>query len=309
MTADGEVDWPGVEKHIDDVISAGADGIVVTGTTGETSTLTDPEKIRLVEVGKDVAAGPREDHHGRRLERDRARDRALQALRAGRRRRHHDRHAVLQQADAGRHPHALPARGRRHRPAGHPLRHPGPHRRADQVRDDPRASRSTRTSSRSRTPRATSPRSAACSTRPTCCTSPATTPTCCRTSSIGAIGPHRRHREHRPGALPHDRRCREPRRPRRGHRRAPAARTARARRHDPRARHRRGEVHPARPRPHLAARACGCPSSAPKSGRPPSSKTRSTTCGASRASTSDNFRPDRNAAAGGALPKVAGTTR
>ena len=57
MTADGEVDWPGVEKHIDDVISAGADGIVVTGTTGETSTLTDPEKIRLVEVGKDVAAG------------------------------------------------------------------------------------------------------------------------------------------------------------------------------------------------------------------------------------------------------------
>ncbi len=57
MTADGEVDWPAVEKHMDDVINAGADGIVVTGTTGETSTLTDPEKIRLVEVGKDVASG------------------------------------------------------------------------------------------------------------------------------------------------------------------------------------------------------------------------------------------------------------
>lgn len=57
FTAEGEVDWPGVEKHIDRVITAGADGIVVTGTTGETSTLTDPEKIRLVEVGKDVAAG------------------------------------------------------------------------------------------------------------------------------------------------------------------------------------------------------------------------------------------------------------
>ncbi|WP_150306686.1 4-hydroxy-tetrahydrodipicolinate synthase [Planctomonas psychrotolerans] len=57
LTADGEVDWAGVEKHMDDVIRAGADGIVVTGTTGETSTLTDPEKIRLVEVGKDVAAG------------------------------------------------------------------------------------------------------------------------------------------------------------------------------------------------------------------------------------------------------------
>ena len=57
MTADGEVDWPAVEKHIDDVITAGADGIVVTGTTGETSTLTDPEKLKLVEVGKSVSAG------------------------------------------------------------------------------------------------------------------------------------------------------------------------------------------------------------------------------------------------------------
>ena len=57
MTADGEVDWPATEKHIDDVVSAGADGVVVTGTTGETSTLTDAEKLRLVEVGKDVAAG------------------------------------------------------------------------------------------------------------------------------------------------------------------------------------------------------------------------------------------------------------
>ncbi|HEU4849698.1 MAG TPA: 4-hydroxy-tetrahydrodipicolinate synthase [Terrimesophilobacter sp.] len=57
FTADGEVDWADVEKHIDDVINDGADGIVVTGTTGETSTLTDPEKVRLVEVGKHVAAG------------------------------------------------------------------------------------------------------------------------------------------------------------------------------------------------------------------------------------------------------------
>ncbi len=57
FTADGEVDWPGVEKLIDDVINDGADGIVVSGTTGETSTLTDPEKVKLVEVGKSVAAG------------------------------------------------------------------------------------------------------------------------------------------------------------------------------------------------------------------------------------------------------------
>ena len=57
FTADGEVDWPGVERHIDSCIVAGADGIVVSGTTGETSTLTDPEKIRLVEVAKSVAGG------------------------------------------------------------------------------------------------------------------------------------------------------------------------------------------------------------------------------------------------------------
>ncbi|CAG7843797.1 4-hydroxy-tetrahydrodipicolinate synthase [Pseudoclavibacter triregionum] len=57
MTVDGEVDWDGVERHMDDVISNGADGIVVTGTTGETSTLTDAEKLKLVEVGKSVSAG------------------------------------------------------------------------------------------------------------------------------------------------------------------------------------------------------------------------------------------------------------
>ncbi len=57
FTADGEVDWPGVERHVDACITAGADGIVVSGTTGETSTLTDPEKLRLVEVARDVSSG------------------------------------------------------------------------------------------------------------------------------------------------------------------------------------------------------------------------------------------------------------
>ena len=85
FTADGEVDWPGVEKHIDSVITAGADGIVVSGTTGETSTLTDPEKLRLVEVARDWSRRPREDHPGRRLQRDRPCDRAVQEVRARRR--------------------------------------------------------------------------------------------------------------------------------------------------------------------------------------------------------------------------------
>ncbi len=57
MTVDGEVDWPGVESLMESLISHGADGIVVTGTTGETSTLTDAEKIQLVKTGKSVSAG------------------------------------------------------------------------------------------------------------------------------------------------------------------------------------------------------------------------------------------------------------
>jgi 4-hydroxy-tetrahydrodipicolinate synthase len=55
FTADGEVAWDDVEKLIDDLVTNGADGIVVTGTTGETSTLTDDEKVKLVTVGKRVA--------------------------------------------------------------------------------------------------------------------------------------------------------------------------------------------------------------------------------------------------------------
>lgn len=57
MTKEGEVDWPGVEALMESLISGGADGLVVTGTTGETSTLTDAEKIQLVTTGKAVAQG------------------------------------------------------------------------------------------------------------------------------------------------------------------------------------------------------------------------------------------------------------
>lgn len=57
FTVDGEVDWVCVEKLVDQLICDGADGIVVTGTTGETSTLTDEEKIKLVRVAKRVSSG------------------------------------------------------------------------------------------------------------------------------------------------------------------------------------------------------------------------------------------------------------
>lgn len=57
MTPDGEVDWESTEKLMAQLVADGVDGIVVTGTTGETSTLTDKEKLQLVTVGKSVAAG------------------------------------------------------------------------------------------------------------------------------------------------------------------------------------------------------------------------------------------------------------
>jgi 4-hydroxy-tetrahydrodipicolinate synthase len=57
MNSDGEVDWASTEKLIDYIISNGADGVVVTGTTGETSTLTDAEKLKLVTVAKSVSGG------------------------------------------------------------------------------------------------------------------------------------------------------------------------------------------------------------------------------------------------------------
>ena len=57
MTDEGKIHWEDVAAHINRVIVDGADGIVVAGTTGETSTLSDAEKVRLVEVCRDVADG------------------------------------------------------------------------------------------------------------------------------------------------------------------------------------------------------------------------------------------------------------
>ncbi|MFM1796093.1 MAG: hypothetical protein RLZZ340_770 [Actinomycetota bacterium] len=57
MHDDGEVDWKSTESLMDYLVSNGADGLVLTGTTGETSTLTDAEKLKLVEVGKSVSGG------------------------------------------------------------------------------------------------------------------------------------------------------------------------------------------------------------------------------------------------------------
>ncbi|WP_137826343.1 4-hydroxy-tetrahydrodipicolinate synthase [Brevibacterium sp. 2SA] len=47
---DGSIDWAGVEKVADHLVSLGNDMLVVSGTTGESPTTTDDEKIELLRV-------------------------------------------------------------------------------------------------------------------------------------------------------------------------------------------------------------------------------------------------------------------
>ncbi len=69
--ADGSVDYAGAEKLAVMLVNDGSDGVVVSGTTGESPTLTDAEKIELVRVvrgaipGKSVVAGTgsNDTHH------------------------------------------------------------------------------------------------------------------------------------------------------------------------------------------------------------------------------------------------------
>jgi 4-hydroxy-tetrahydrodipicolinate synthase len=57
MTADGVVDFAALEQLIELHISAGTDGLVVAGTTGESATLTKPEHIAVIEAAVSIAAG------------------------------------------------------------------------------------------------------------------------------------------------------------------------------------------------------------------------------------------------------------
>src|SRR5699024_3797738 len=50
FTDDGELDIDATQSLANHLVENGADGLVVTGTTGETSTLTDDENIKVFEV-------------------------------------------------------------------------------------------------------------------------------------------------------------------------------------------------------------------------------------------------------------------
>ena len=80
--ADGSVDYSAAEKLAALLVADGSDGVVVSGTTGESPTLSEDEKIELVKVirkaipGKNVVAGTgsNDTHHSVRLS-----ERAMQA--------------------------------------------------------------------------------------------------------------------------------------------------------------------------------------------------------------------------------------
>jgi 4-hydroxy-tetrahydrodipicolinate synthase len=53
----GSIDWPAFEKHLAQQASGGVNGIVISGTTGESPTLTVQEKISLVRKARALLPG------------------------------------------------------------------------------------------------------------------------------------------------------------------------------------------------------------------------------------------------------------
>ena len=132
--ADGALDLDGAQRLATHLVDHGHDGLVVSGTTGESPTTSDAEKDALVRAVVEAVgdrarvvagAGTNDTHHTVELS---------PAGREGRRARAAAGHAVLQQAAAGGPGPALHRGRRRRRSAGDALRHPRPHRHADRAR-------------------------------------------------------------------------------------------------------------------------------------------------------------------------------
>ena len=179
FTADGALDLDGAQRLAAHLVDAGNDGLVVNGTTGESPTTSDAEKAQLVRAVLEAVGdrahvvagvGTNDTRHSIELARAAEQRRRPRPARGD---------AVLQQAPAGGPAPALHGHRRRHRPAGHALRHPRPQRRPDRHRDASSGSPSTRGSSPTRTPRATSAAPAGPSPAPA---SPGTPATTCSTS-------------------------------------------------------------------------------------------------------------------------------
>jgi 4-hydroxy-tetrahydrodipicolinate synthase len=59
--ADGELAEESTRRLVRDLLANGSDGIVLTGTTGEASTLSDDEKARIWDIGVEVSRAERPD--------------------------------------------------------------------------------------------------------------------------------------------------------------------------------------------------------------------------------------------------------
>lgn len=75
MTEDGEINYPQARKLAEGLIASGNDGLVIGGTTGESPSMSDEEKLRLFAevkeaVGPDVAiiAGTTDNNHRKSVE-------------------------------------------------------------------------------------------------------------------------------------------------------------------------------------------------------------------------------------------------
>ena len=153
---DGSLDTAAAARLATHLVDAGCDGLVLSGTTGESPTTTDDEKIALLRAVLDAVgdrariiagAGTYDTAHSVHL---------AKACRGRGRTRTAGGHPVL--LAAVRRPGCaahFTADRRRDRAADPALRHPAAIGRPDRVGHHPRAGRTSRTSSRSRTPRAT----------------------------------------------------------------------------------------------------------------------------------------------------------
>ncbi len=173
FTQSGDLDEAAVRRLGRRQIDAGIHFLVPCGTTGESPTLTDAERVRVVEILVDEAAGEVPVLAGAGGYNTREVIAAGRRDAAGRRLRPPVGDALLQQADAGRSVPALPRDCREHAAADHSLQRAGPdrrqHRNARRCCGSPRF----RTSSASRKRRATSRRCArscrACPRISSCC--------------------------------------------------------------------------------------------------------------------------------------------
>ena len=152
---DGSLDTDAAARLATHLVDAGCDGLVLSGTTGESPTTTDDEKLALLRAVLDAVgdrariiagAGTYDTAHSVHL---------AKACRGRGRTRTAGRDAVLLAAVAGGAAGALHRGRRRHRAADAALRHPAALGRPDRVGHHPHARRTPEHRRRSRTPRAT----------------------------------------------------------------------------------------------------------------------------------------------------------